>query len=85
MTTSMKAIPVPREIDTNTYRKTTAVATNEGDRRASEKHLDTLIAKLRRKNDNVPSRQNANNTIRHPEIGEISRQTMTLLNTDHTP
>jgi hypothetical protein len=81
----MKAIPVPREIDTNTSQKTTAVATNEGDHRASEKHLDTLIAKLRHKNNNVPSGQTGDTTIRQPEIGEIGRQTMTLLNTDHTP
>jgi hypothetical protein len=56
----------------------------EGDRRASEKHLGTLISKLRRENDNIPGGQNANNTTRHPQIGEIGRQTMALLNTDHT-
>jgi hypothetical protein len=81
----MKAILVPREIDTNTSQKTTAVVTTEGDRRASEKHLDTLIAKLRRKNDDVPSGQNANNTTSQQEIGKIGGQTMTLLHTDHTP
>ena len=84
-TTPMKAIPVPREIDTNTSQKTTAVATHEGDHRASEKHLDTLISKLRRKNNNVPSGQTADTTTRQPGIGEIGRQTMTPLNTDHTP
>jgi hypothetical protein len=81
----MKAIPVPREIDINTSQKTTAVATNECDHCASEKHLDTLISKLCHKNNNVPNGQTANTTTRQPEIGEIGRQTMSLLNTDHTP
>jgi hypothetical protein len=43
------------------------------------------MAKIRRKNNNVPSGQTADTTTRQPEIGEIGRQTMTLLNADHTP
>jgi hypothetical protein len=76
---------VLRDIGTSTSHRTTAIYTNECGRRASEKYLDTFISKLRRKNDDFRSGQNANNTTRHPEIGEIGRQTIMLLNTDHTP
>jgi hypothetical protein len=69
----------------NNNNETTAVATNEGDHRTSKKNLDTLISKLCHKNNNVPNRQTADITTRQPEIGEIGQQTMSLLNTDHTP